>query len=605
MPSVVAILAELETGKLVPYRPFAEIAAFDLLSDMIGLPLFALEMSAQEFSTQFPAGHMPDAASAALHNDPVRYNSWRRIILDCYMLAAPGDTDLNPWTSLRRAARLSAGATAASKLYNVACRLPNGCKPNSITRTLATEINLNLKGDQRISFRSGIRLLDRLRSCELCNATGLLPDQSIGNLPTEFDHEHFAPLPRSLADVVKLQTRTVANAAAFVWRLAVESEQFEIGQDPGLQGLVDKLPTLETTDPASYGMRGNESTKKNYIRILRKLLVANGAVVTPYVKRETVESPQSTGDTIQRKKSPLDRDRQTTVSKNRSCGKPKEKDDWKKLLGAARQRGLRQIDVRPLRTLATYAKAEGLSPTDITIEWISGARSTARQQDRTFLSRSTSVIEYMMSLDETRALLPSDFKLEPLKDRRRRSERLPKPLLYELEEFLSFQGLKESSRRQARVAVSTLFEVSKIAPKLQEVLSVNFETVDWREHSDRSAEYAKLIRRLSALYNLPWNDKWRALQRAIVKAEVPTRENPVGFLLMYAGELNPYELDAPWARRIDRQLRSSIENPPYGRADLALTFARNIERLNALHRVSSLRDLGLLPEFIGTFRDKR
>ena len=88
------------------------------------------------------------------------------------------------------------------------------------------------------------------------------------------------------------------------------------------------------------------------------------------------------------------------------------------------------------------------------------------------------------------------------------------------------------------------------------------------------------------------------LQTAVVAAGVSMRDNPTPALLRRAGGRDPLELDLAWAREVDRSLRRD------GRADLALTFARNIGRLDALHALAELAQSGLLPPRFGPIREK-
>ena len=46
--------------------------------------------------------------------------------------------------------------------------------------------------------------------------------------------------------------------------------------------------------------------------------------------------------------------------------------------------------------------------------------------------------------------------------------------------------------------------------------------------------------------------------------------------------IEPYEITLAWARKVDLDLRSTLVNPPHGRADLALTFTKNLTKLDAL-----------------------
>jgi hypothetical protein len=111
-----------------------------------------------------------------------------------------------------------------------------------------------------------------------------------------------------------------------------------------------------------------------------------------------------------------------------------------------------------------------------------------------------------------------------------------------------------------------------------------------------------VLGRLQVFGDLPWTDGWRALQRAVVAADVPMRDNPLPRLLPYAQGREPVDLDAAWASESDRALRSTLLHPPHGRADLALAFANNVVRLDRLHDHAGVAGSGLLPPRIGTYR---
>src|SRR5690606_34260599 len=108
----------------------------------------------------------------------------------------------------------------------------------------------------------------------------------------------------------------------------------------------------------------------------------------------------------------------------------------------------------------------------------------------------------------------------------------------------------------------------------------------------------KVLRRLRQFQDLPWTSCWHRLQAEVAAAGIPMRDNPVPALLRHAGGRSPLGLDVAWAQTIDRSLRRD------GRADLALTLASNIRRLDALHARAELAGSGLLPPLIGPIREK-
>jgi hypothetical protein len=176
-------------------------------------------------------------------------------------------------------------------------------------------------------------------------------------------------------------------------------------------------------------------------------------------------------------------------------------------------------------------------------------------------------------------------------------------MMADLMETLDRMGMSASGRREAAAAAKGLAEVSGDQPSLGALLAQDFfEAFDWSPFAGRAAAYRLVLDRVRGFRDLPWTEGWRTLQRAVVAAGVSMRENPVPRLLPYAVGREPRDLDAAWAAETDRTLRSTLLNPPHGRADLALTFANNIRRFDLLHDLAEIAGGGLLPPRIGNYR---
>ena len=139
---------------------------------------------------------------------------------------------------------------------------------------------------------------------------------------------------------------------------------------------------------------------------------------------------------------------------------------------------------------------------------------------------------------------------------------------------------------------------SSATTSLVQLLRADTAGLDWGRNANQAPTHEKVLRRLREFHDLPWTPAWRRLQAAVVAAGVSMRDNPIPALLRRAAGLDPLELDLAWAWAVDRSLRRA------GRADLALTFARDLGRLDALHARAELARSDLLPPPFGPIREK-
>jgi len=163
-------------------------------------------------------------------------------------------------------------------------------------------------------------------------------------------------------------------------------------------------------------------------------------------------------------------------------------------------------------------------------------------------------------------------------------------------------GVVASTRASMRVAVSALRRSAPAEARdgpLDKLLAMRWETVDLGQGARQASRYKKSLRSLARAVALDQSPGWRALQEAIVAAGVGARDNPVPALHALAGDRDPSDLTGAWAVAQSRHFRSTKAFPPHGRADLSITLANNIARLDALHAIPELRNSGLLPEPIG------
>jgi hypothetical protein len=277
--------------------------------------------------------------------------------------------------------------------------------------------------------------------------------------------------------------------------------------------------------------------------------------------------------------------------------------EWKHLFAEARAQGFDDQTLSPLSSLRVRSVRARLAPRDLTVDWIVDLLRQEAQSIRTAVYAATRLLDKFATHDVLRPLVPTEPLAREVMARRRDRRPLSEEILAELTETFEQIGLSASARREAAAAMKALAKVSDYHSDLHSLLEQDLEALDWSPFSNREKTYKLVLDRLRVFRSLPWTKDWRALQRAVIEAGIPKTENPVPRLLPYAAGREPLELDAGWAAETDRALRSTFFNPPHGRADLALTFANNIRRLDRLHEFAAVADAGLLPPRIGAFRE--
>jgi hypothetical protein len=273
---------------------------------------------------------------------------------------------------------------------------------------------------------------------------------------------------------------------------------------------------------------------------------------------------------------------------------------WIDILADLRRHGFGANDLNCLSAIRGDAIACALRPCDLHRRWIEARRADKPHRVAAKIAMAARLLDRAR---ENPALLRhlSRAPNGPLADHRRSAEALPPAMEAELAGLLDDLGAAASTRREASVAVRALADAVRrsgrgLPVKLAALLDVARIGLDWGPNRARAGDHAQVLDRLRAHDALPWTSDWRALQRAVVAAGMPMRENPVAALLKEAGTRAPQELEADWARAVDRRYRAA------GRADLARTFAANLGRLEALHAIPALARSGLLPPHIGPLR---
>jgi hypothetical protein len=274
---------------------------------------------------------------------------------------------------------------------------------------------------------------------------------------------------------------------------------------------------------------------------------------------------------------------------------------WEDLCMALIDEGYSKNRVQRLQSLKLQAIQLQIRPLELTIKKTEKLKAAAKWK--------TSFGAAQLLLDEARQhesllpLLPS-YPLGKLVDQRRTTKDVAPDIEAQVGNLLTFIGYRESSSRAVRVAIKALFEISgQTASDLNDLLELAFDELDWGKFSNRSASHIKVLSRVRYLAQLPWTPIWSKLQTTVLDAGITTRENPVPALLAFADGRSPQSLDLRWAQDVDRKLRRTTPDQPHGRADLALTFARNVGRLDDLHSQPLFAAPHLLPPAIGTIRN--
>lgn len=666
------IRTALEGNRLGHPNAVACRAQLDLLEVIVDAPLAAIHLDAPGFAQRFPRDDIPDGVAVHFPRQTKKaYLTFRNLILDAQMLAAPGNVDNDPWASLRRATRLARGRIQANRLYHLSARIPPGTAPQDVTRDLAMEVDRSLEVADRLSFRNGLGACDALQDWSLVVRTGFLPTHRIGRLPAVKDHMVHAPLPSQLSALRDAADRPTQNAVDFLWRLSMEAGCVAPGADPALADIAGALEGLTDLDPASFGMPGTKRTVQKYLPQFRAVLRKAGVLVpTDAVKAAWTEllaaaraaglqtdvlsyvavrakserlrpvdltpawfaaieaglsGPQRSGfrqacfrlDALRpaipaRLLPPQPTGLARVQHAHRPSTPPKRATDdavaaaWVSLFSAARAAGLSKAELNPLYALRQVAIVDRLTPADVTDAWIARHRDQADVRTRAVWAMAARLLVRMQTVPDLQSRVPAALAAGTGDRRKSTQTDLPEKIAKDLEALLSAQGSAASTRRAAWAAVRTAVEITAarypLGDNLADLLARDLDELDWGRHAARKAHHVAMIARLRAFHDLPWTPDWRALQAACVETGVSRTKNPVPALLAHAEGRGPQALDRTWARDVDRRLRRPSDVSPYGRADLAKTFAANVDRLDALHDLPEVLATGLLPSRIGPVR---
>ncbi|WP_108258123.1 hypothetical protein [Mangrovicoccus ximenensis] len=659
------IHAAIACGDLVPVAiaPIAALAAVEQLALFEGLAVPRLGLASPGFARAYPA-ELPERLEPVIGAG--RYRTWRNCILDLQMQAAPGDTDGDPWRSLKRAADLdfrpyrNKGIYAAD-LQNV---LPPGTRPGDVTAELLSAAADAVPQRRRQAVRQKASAFRSLYKGRFCRAAGLLPLHCPDALPASRHHAGKARMAPAIAALrasrVDKRTRL---AIAYVNRLGVLAGRLD-GWTDTLETLAGAIPLLPDEPVAPMPATSQETRRIYFTAVISALGISDPRL--PFAEqawhalRKAAREAGLATDclwvlarfAIERAMPPchvtgpaaeeLAANLTAPDKRHRALIACEQLDAMRGVLPAhllpPEPLGVRRKPVRakppappkdPAREAAAAAWKE-LYAQLRSLGWEGGNafnnlsalkkfalehglgptgvtqswvdQLLAAVPDR-YRGRIRAAVGEMRQLRKTTELALPDLESRTVRATTR-DDPLPETVSAQFEPLLASMGLSASTERSIRFAIRTVCASRAEGITLRQILELDPADIAWPGDQARQQDVARAFGSFRAFLLLPWSNGWFRLQLAIVAAEIPRKSNPVPLLLRHlaAEDLEPKELDLAWAQRVDRQLRSTVIHPPHGRADLALTFARHVGLLDELHNHPGIVRSGLLPPVIGQIR---
>lgn len=657
------IHAALEAGHLLSGdRAFATLVAIEQLAVVEGVPVSALGLAAPEFALSYPLLCTPNNRTGL---GRPQYRAWRKMILDAQMLAAPDDVDGHPWLSLVRAETLAINRRS-STLYDFRNHLPSGTSPREVTDTLVGESFHALPKAQRHRFRAGFAAFLRLFDKDLARRTGLLPHEKPTILPTERDHFRLGAMAPELRDWRgSLTSSEAVRALDYLNRLCVAAGRLD-GASDTLEDLRRSLPDLPDPESLDLPRRTAASLRNCVTQLLRamggpdphlndveqawsdlrKAARAAGcetsaiwAIGKPAATRGIPPSQLTAADVndIMRSyrlnsmpamcrkgctqfdalrgrlpgsalppeplgirhvprhlKPPLEPTR-ATLARQRAKGK------WKELYSVIRTLGWSSTKISStFRFLRTRCLERGYAPQDLTLENYQVLEACASRTEQLQLRNA---VRHLRALGQDDRRFAMFLEVLPEITMARSHGGVPKNCEKELEDLLDFMNVVMSTRRSYRVAVGVVADALKASDIcLPVLLHADMLNLDLGSHEPRRSTHVGKLRSLREFRELPWTKAWRELQSMTVASGIGAKNNPIPKVLAWYPGTEPNEVTLVWAQKLDRELRSTIQNPPHGRADKAKALARHLATFDKLHDLPKVAASGLLPPKIGQIR---
>ncbi|OBY24571.1 hypothetical protein [Leisingera sp. JC1] len=644
------IYAAVSSGRFLGGdEAFLAQVAIELLAQVEGVPVPALDMSAPAFALAYP---FETPAQLCFWHGASHYQAWRRTILDVQMRAVPGNTDGASWSSLARAERLFCKSSGA-RFYDLPLYLPATMQPEDVTDAVIRATYERLSNIKRPRFRAGVNAFRRLFDNDTVLQTGLLPLIKPQPLPGLRDHRALVPMApdieRARSELFERSTRCTLD---YVHRLAIAGGSLN-GETDTLEDLRKALASLpnpndvgvpEITDHClhnyiitvmcriggrDYRLTEVEQAWKNLRKAAREAGcetsflwalskpasqqgIAPWRLTTAWVRqliagykidsmpaqcRRGCEQFDGFRSVVPPALLPLE-----PLSIRRSPPqKPKApkpidpvRSGWTAVYRNLRNDSTSSEGPSPLWYLKSEAIKAGLPPSGITQHWLETIRETCP------LDRLHHLYEGVSTL----RCIPGFEHISPLRKRRERHGGLPARIEDELRTTLDEMGVAAATGRKMLLAAGVLAEAlgADDTMPLRDLVFTKLESVDWSAPERQITEYKGKIISLREFLALTWTPAWRELQGLVVGAGVGFKENPVPKVLGWKPGVDPQDISLEWARKLDRELRSTISRPPHGRADLARTLARHLAAFDRLHEIPSITASGLMPELIGAIR---
>jgi hypothetical protein len=272
---------------------------------------------------------------------------------------------------------------------------------------------------------------------------------------------------------------------------------------------------------------------------------------------------------------------------------------WADLYAHLRGLGLTRNQIGILSYIRVRASAAGVAPNALSKDFIETLeRDATRAADRTRLRAAVLRISAL-----SKDTVPTDLPTLSTEDHRFSHGGPGESARADLEELMEFMNVAASTRRGFRVAIGVLTDaMGRPDIPLTEIIYADMSAYDLGTHEPRRKVHADRIRNLRVFIELPWTPAWRKLQNVVVETGMTALDNPVPKVLAWNPGADPDGLTLEWAQQLDRELRSTLKNPPHGRTDLAKTLARHLAAFDALHEIPTVSCSGLLPSRIGAIR---
>lgn len=638
-------------------QAFATLVAIEHLARIEGIPVSALDFAAPRFGAKY-IYQLPDLRGS--WGGRAQYLTWRNLILNAQMRFAPGDVDADPWRSLNRAVRIEVQKQTTT-LYDLSRYLPAGLHPQDVTNELLIDAFNRLPEELTGRFRIGLGLFRDLFKRDLPLRTGLLPKACPSPLPGIRDH-HLLTCMSPEIEVWRnsLTDQEVIFSLDYLNRLAIVGGRLN-GNTDTLDDL--RVALCDLPKPADVGIPSIlPKTLRKYVNRVRRALGGPDPRKTPaeqawadlrtaaravgcetsflwalaqaaaardlfpteisettaleilraydaHHERSTFRRGCEQFDALRVRvrpdllpPSPLGVKR--PPPRPSRAPKPVLSPDpvqiaWAGLYTRLRERGWTHQQVGVLSYLRVRACAAGIAPGALRQEFIGTLERDIKVADRTRLRAAVQNIA-VLSNEPSFSDLPD---LSIPNDQRFSHGGLGEQVRAELEELMEFMNAAKSTRRGFRVAVGILTDaMGRPDIPLGELLQADMTAYDLGPHEPRRKVHTNNVRNLREFVELPWTPAWRELQKAVTGSGLTALDNPVPKVLAWNPGADPDGLTLEWAQRLDRELRSTLKNPPHGRADLARKLARHLAAIDALHKIPAVAGSGLLPPRIGPIR---